>query len=516
MREVRAAHGSGFSPVRALLAVASLLCVTALIVRRQPSTTSVALVRRTGGSNKAVQPATGTGGVDTGSGGEAPAAAAGSAGLDGAPRDSATPRIPVADQEAPGPSPDAPAAAETNRSKARPHKVMVTLASRVINRTIAPSVAAYRHEAGLGRVVVGVLSDGVLQTRLRAALSTWLQTAFHVFVFFTDVEASRRVKAELEDAQQQQEAPPAGGRNANASRAAAVARDRVTIVLLPLPAERGPFSVWKNFAIVEYWNRPETLKRLFVDLLRGEGADGRRNETEDTTSNTQKQTTQKRHPPLFFCIADDDSYILGPAMAYHLAGHTAALDRAFPLRRVGTTIDDFRPTALGGGGSLLLADAAVAPRVYTGHIVQHCSKCRHPGKKFYFIYGGNGIFLSLDALLLLQPHMASCVKTLRLLPGDTQVGGCIHKHRIATAVDILVGVELPTSAFGSYPQFTAQAPFPWAFHRVKDPVLAQHIYALERRYPGQILVWDWIGRYFLEELGWRYQQKKWLFPKMNI
>jgi hypothetical protein len=33
--------------------------------------------------------------------------------------------------------------------------------------------------------------------------------------------------------------------------------------------------------------------------------------------------------------------------------------------------------------------------------------------------------LSLDALLLLQPHMATCAKTIRLLPGDTQLDGCI-------------------------------------------------------------------------------------------
>jgi hypothetical protein len=60
-----------------------------------------------------------------------------------------------------------------------------------------------------------------------------------------------------------------------------------------------------------------------------------------------------------------------------------------------------------------------------------------------------------------------------------------------------------------------QAPFPWAFHRVKSSRLALDIAELERRYPGSILVWDVLGKYFLEELGERYQAESWLFPKVN-
>ena len=343
--------------------------------------------------------------------------------------------------------------------------VLVNLQALSINRTITAEVKNFEDRQGLRHFVFGIMSDGVLKDRLVAALSTWLRTACRVFVFFTDVEASRAAKPEIEKM---------------------FPRELVTVVLLPLPEERGPFSTWKNLAIVEYWTRPEVLESIFQAPSTGPSL------------------------PLVFCIADDDSYILAPATSFHMSEHISRLKIAHAAR-----LQQQQRHKSWSAESLVLQNTTLAPRIYLGHIVAHCSKCRHVSKRFSFIYGGNGIFLSADVLLQLRRYLPQCKKTFLMLPGDTQIGGCIHRNRIANPVDLLVGTELVTACFGSYPEFAIQAPFPWAFHRVKDPSHARDIDRLEQRHLGKILVWDVLGKYFLEELGSKYQQEKWLFPKVN-
>jgi hypothetical protein len=299
-----------------------------------------------------------------------------------------------------------------------------------INRGAVPSQNF--GEDGFRDILFGVLSDGVLQHRLHAALSTWLRDSFHTFIYFSDIPSSREVSAAFE--------------SFNTS----------VVFLKPPPSFR--FGNWKNLPILQHLADVGTQTML---RRRGAGA--------------------RRKMPRWYVVVDDDSYLLQPAVTHVLAEMSREVDA--------------RPDA----------------RIYAGHTVVRCQTCRNVNKRFPFAFGGNGIFLSHGLLLALAKVIPQCVSVFATLPGDEQVGGCIHRFHLARLNHLAVGTETFAMAFGDKIEVLAEAPFPFAFHRITTPSWHLDMAALEARYRGQILSWPVIADYFMEELGGKYNREALVF-----
>lgn len=300
-----------------------------------------------------------------------------------------------------------------------------------MNRNDVPKADWSAH--GFRHIVFGVLSDGILEHRLRAAFESWLRDSFHTFVYFSDVPLSRR--------------------SVNAFH-----RDNVSVVLLTPPPSFHSGN-WKNLPIVQHFSSPDAQQVI--------------------------QRTQRLRPtadaPLWYVIVDDDSYLLQPAVAFVLQKHNARLK--------------VEPQA----------------NVFAGHTVVRCQRCRNAHKRFSFAFGGNGIFLSTGLMMALAARVPECSQIFSILPGDEQVGGCIHKFSLAKLDHLSVGTETFAMPFGDKTEVLLESPFPFAFHRITIPEWHKDMSRLEKRHPGRILSWPTIAEYFMDELRETYNREEHVF-----
>jgi hypothetical protein len=284
--------------------------------------------------------------------------------------------------------------------------------------------------ASFRNIVFAVLSDGVLEHRLRAAFGSWLRDSYHTLVYFSDIPQSRLSAKQFR-------------------------RSNITIVLLtPPPSFR--FGNWKNLPIVQHLASKETQHLL-----------------------ASKGTAEEA--PRWYVIVDDDSYLLQPAVAFVLR----------PLN------------------DQLALDSN--QNIFAGHTVIRCQKCRNLNKRFPFAFGGSGIFLSRGLLFSLAARIAQCSHAFSSLPGDEQIGGCIHKFSLAKLHHLSVGTETFAMPFGDKRDVLLESPFPYAFHRITIPSWHNDMAALEQRHPGKILPWPVIAEYFMDELGGKYNVAEHVF-----
>jgi hypothetical protein len=238
----------------------------------------------------------------------------------------------------------------------------------------------------------------------------------------------------------------------------------VTLVLLEVP-QGARWGSWKNLLILQHMGSPETLSRF------------------------ERNPGSSARAPLWFVIVDDDTYLLGPAVEFSLRGATKKIREEVSVG----------------------IHASKRSKLYLGHTVIHCERCRHPSKRFPFAFGGNGIFMSSALLHSIAKWLPGCIQTLRALPGDVQIGGCIARSRLANLIHLSVGTEQPPQAFGDKIDVVMEHPFPFSFHRIKDPGWAEDLFELERRHPRRILLWADIAPYYLIELGPQYNRRKLIF-----
>lgn len=320
------------------------------------------------------------------------------------------------------------------------------------NESVPTKAVEYVATRPFADTVFAVLSDGIMEQRLSAALSTWLRDSFHTFVFFTNVSHSRRVAVEYEG------------------------MPNVSVVFLTPPSPEVRTANWKNLPIIQHLGKTETLSFLEAKAL---------------PTTRQGQYSGR---PLWFSIVDDDTYLLGPAVSFLLQNFTAT------LRNEDVELQHL--AAMEGKRSSL----------YVGHRVVHCQRCRTVSKRFPFAFGGNGIFMSV-ALVVSLARLASTCGHLSSLPGDEQVGGCIHKHKLATLTHIAAGTETISMAFGDKAAEVLVEPFPYSFHRIKHRRWANDLHELEMQYPRKILMWQHLAQFFLVDRAAHYNTPELIFQE---
>lgn len=291
----------------------------------------------------------------------------------------------------------------------------------------------YDPASAFSSTVFGVLSDGILATRLEAAFQSWLRQSYHTFVFFSDIPLSREVGPRFE-------------------------RPNVTMVYLT-PPPSFKFGNWKNLPIIQHLASTEAQKLIVTSGRVG------------------------RERPLWYVVVDDDTYLLAPAVHSILSPFEAQLTQDPTLR------------------------------LFLGHTVIHCLRCKTASKRFPFAFGGNGIFMSAALLHELASKIDSCRPLFHALPGDEQVGGCIHRYRLATLKHMSVGTETFAMAFGDKKEVLLESPFPFSFHRIKFSAWHRDMHRLERRHEGKILSWEVIAAYFMDELRDVYNIKELVFQE---
>lgn len=305
----------------------------------------------------------------------------------------------------------------------------IVLSELKINNQPVPTAAV---QGELFRdMVFGVLSDGTLETRLSSALATWLRDTFHTFVYFSDVDVSRRSAPKFQ-------------------------RSNVTVVFLP-PPPAFKFGNWKNLLIVKHFQSSEAQTLL--------------------------SARREQQHPLWYVIVDDDTYLLAPAVHHILLGYSR----------------------------MLRNDSSQS--FYLGHTVIHCQRCRTASKRFPFAFGGNGIFMSRALVETLSTVASRCASVFQALPGDEQIGGCVHMFRLAKLIHMSVGTETFAMAFGDKKEVLLESPFPFSFHRIKFPDWHKDMRELELRHPGKVLSWKTIAEYFMVELASRYNRKELVFQE---
>ena len=171
--------------------------------------------------------------------------------------------------------------------------------------------------------------------------------------------------------------------------------------------------------------------------------------------------------PAWFVIVDDDTFILSANAALHMRAANRHIDRP----------------------------------VYLGHHVLKCADCRTKSKRFWFVYGGNGIFMNAAALeRVTRPgHLATCAAKYTVGAGDERLGACFRDAKVSVT-PVEGGSEGPLSSMAERPDlFVAPSLFPFAFHRMTRPALTQALWTFVtvRAPPDGFVSWAALARWFL-------------------
>ena len=296
-----------------------------------------------------------------------------------------------------------------------------------------------QRETPLSPFVFGVLTEGQFRSRIDSILGTWLQGAFHVYLFFDAASPASQavaphydpfpsppltatIRRELvvnrqpslgiplqrvcglglfEDASPINEtkkpsSPSVDGGESTDDR---IMRN-VTVQFVETSQEirsEAPNAAWKVWEIVKVFAHKRTLS--FLDAKASAlGAGG----------------VDSARLPLWFVIIDDDVYLNAYNWAFTVEPHTQLLHESYKRWHISR---NQRP----------VWDSRCDRTLYGGHTLTLAPTSSFVLRQTRFVFGGTGILMSRAMVLKAAAQFGICLQTWRRLAGDEQLGACISR-----------------------------------------------------------------------------------------
>lgn len=317
-------------------------------------------------------------------------------------------------------------------------------------------------------MVAGIISDGKFSDRIDLLLGIkrkddnleevgWLKNTFHTFLMFDDRQQLSHKRGYLYGGQIV--CPKNGSSNGNQF-SPELLNAAVTVEYIEAndKLRKAPNAAWKPWSTLLFF-ASERVQRYLLDK-----------EIHKKKASNANTLTEEDRSPLWYAILDDDAFTFAYHLIFVLEPYTAQL-RIHHANKQATPF-----------------------YFYGGHRITYCPTCS-PRKRFPFVFGGNGIFLSRDAVVALAAPavVAECRELFSQIAGDEQLGGCVarsltlkslHEENIRNrsasqnrsyfgfeAIDLFQGAvyDTPSYTLGyHYLHSLPLAPFPISFHHVKD------------------------------------------------